>query len=103
MDKRQHLPTRRINETIEFELDGLKCVATGSTFENGELAELFIDAGKPGSDVNIAARDGAIAVSIALQFGAPSGKLYQTMTKLNNGSAAGPIGRALKLLTTPEK
>jgi hypothetical protein len=93
----RRLPHRRASESVVFELDGVRVTATVSRFDDDGLAELFLKAGKPGNAVVVAAHDGAIAVSIALQHGADVASLRHAMTRLHDGSAAGPIGRALEL------
>ena len=102
MSTREQLPNRRQHEIIEFELDGVAYRASAGRFADSRVAELFLDVGKVGSAVSTAARDGAIAVSIALQHGAPVGTLRHAMSKLDDGSAAGPIGRALDFFDTGE-
>jgi hypothetical protein len=98
MSHRERLPNRRQHEIIDFELDGFSYRASVARYADGRLAELFLDAGKIGSAASTAARDGAIAVSIALQYGAPVETLRHAMTKLRDGSSAGPIGRALDIV-----
>ncbi len=92
---------RRESEFIDFELDGVPVTACISRFPNGEIAELFIDAGKPGSAVQTAARDGAIAVSLAVQHGCTVETIRHALTRLKDGTAGGHIGRALDLFSGP--
>ena len=99
MITRRILPNRRQSELVDFELDNVRVTACVSRFANGDIAELFIDAGKPGSAVQTAARDGAIAVSLALQHGCALGTIQHALTRLKNGQAAGHIGKALDLIS----
>jgi hypothetical protein len=85
-------------ETFEFDLDGMHFVASAGFFETGGLAELFLRAGKPGSAVEVASHDAAVVVSLALQFGTPLNAIRKALTKLPDGTAAGPLGRALDML-----
>ena len=66
---RLRLPNRRPGETIGFEFRGAAYTATFSRFPDGRLAELFIDAAKPSNDAADDARDAAVCLSLALQFG----------------------------------
>jgi hypothetical protein len=67
---RQRLPDRRASETFSLECAGLAYTATVSRFADGRLGEIFLSNHKAGSHADTAARDAAIACSIALQFGA---------------------------------
>jgi hypothetical protein len=98
MTTRRTLPNRRPLETFEFDLDGTRYTASAGFFETGGLAELFLRAGKPGSAVEVASHDAAVVVSLALQFGTPLNAIRKALTKLPDGSAAGPLGRALDMI-----
>jgi len=95
---REKLPNRRECGRFEFEHSGLRYTATTSCFEDGRIAEVFLSAGKAGSAVEAVARDGAIAVSLALQSGCELESLRKAMTRLDDGEAAGLLGRALDLI-----
>src|SRR6516164_4345221 len=68
---RRRLPNRRLAETFDLEVGGLRYVASIGRFTDGALAEVFLTNGKCGSDADTAARDGAVVASIALQYGVP--------------------------------
>lgn len=95
---RELLPNRRPSETFAFTHDGFTYTATVSRFHDGRPAELFLTTGKPGTAVETVARDAAVAVSLALQHGAPLATLALAMTRLDDGSAAGPLGKALEMI-----
>jgi len=90
-------PTRRESITIDFRYGELPYTVSFSRFENGDLAEMFLRGGKTGSSAEVAAHDGAIILSIALQYGVPLQAIQHALLKLHDGRAAGPIGRALEL------
>lgn len=98
MTARRTLPNRRKSRTFEFEHGGLTYVASVSFFENGGLGEMFLRAGKTGSAAEIGAHDGAIILSISLQYGVPLAAIQHALMKLGDGAAAGPIGRALDIV-----
>lgn len=95
--KRRALPNRRRHDVLTFE-HGLVYTAGIGYFENGDVAEIFLNTNKADSDLDVNARDAAIAVSIALQYGVPIKSLYMAMTKNPNGTPSGPLGHVLKLL-----
>jgi hypothetical protein len=90
---RRRLPNRRLAETFDLEVGGLRYVASIGRFADGALAEVFLTNGKCGSDADTAARDGAVVASIALQYGVPL-----EVMRNRDGSACGPLGAALDLL-----
>jgi hypothetical protein len=93
---RQHLTNRRPAQTLNFEVDGQRYVATVSLFDDGRLGELFINSGgKLGSTSDVNAADGALAISLALQYGCPAEVLQRAMKRNTDGTAQGPLGAAL--------
>ena len=95
---RQTLPNRRRSELYDFENEGIGFTGTVSRYADGRVAEIFLDAHKPGSGVGTAARDIGVAASIALQYGAPIDTLRKALTRLSDGHAAGPLGRFLDIV-----
>ncbi len=93
--KRHRLPNRRARETIGFEFRGSAYTATFSCFPDGRLAELFIDAPKPSNDAADDARDAAVCLSLALQFGTPEAAIRAALTRDGAGRPAGVLGAAL--------
>src|SRR5665213_3344255 len=104
---RRRLTNRRFSQTLNFEVDGQKYIATVSFFDNGALGELFINSsGKLGSTADVNAADGALAVSLALQYGCVASVLQKGMKRNADGSAQGPLGAALDAvlkLALPDK
>ena len=99
MTARQTLPNRRSCETVEFDHDGIRYVASIGRFPySGAISEIFVHGGKTDSAADVAAHDGAIILSLALQFGTPINAVRHALMKLRNGSAAGPIGKLLDIL-----
>jgi hypothetical protein len=98
MSDRQRLPNRRANETFVLECAGLKYTATVSRFADGRTGEIFLTNHKNGSAADTAARDAAIACSIALQFGADIETIRKALCRDSRGNASGPLGAALDLI-----
>ena len=70
MTARERHPNRRACESFEFRHNGFAFTASAGFFEDGRLGELFLSSHKAGSPIEAIARDAAVTVSIALQFGA---------------------------------
>jgi hypothetical protein len=102
MTTRSRLPNRRLAETFEVEVAGLRYVCTLGRFEDGALAEIFISNGKAGSDSDTAARDSAVVASIALQYGVPFEVIRHALMRNRDGSACGPLGAALDEIAKAE-
>jgi hypothetical protein len=84
--------------TTDYEHGGQRYHVTVGFFPDGMPGELFVNSSqKSGSESDINAADAAVAVSLALQFGCPLQTLADAMRRNADGSAMGPIGRALDL------
>lgn len=95
LDARRRVPTRRDATTIKFEHAGFKWFATTSEFEDGELAELFLSTAKTGDMLRNMASDGAIAASLALQYGCPLSVLRAALARDTGGEPLSPLAAAL--------
>jgi hypothetical protein len=101
---RTALPNRRHAERIRFEHGEPGREQTffgtlGYPDLSGELPlEIFLAGGKPGSSLDAMSRDFAVVVSIALQSGVPLEDMRRAITRLDDGSAAGPGGKLLDLI-----
>jgi ribonucleoside-diphosphate reductase alpha chain len=95
MSARLRLPNRRASTTFVFEVGGLRYVATSSSFDDGNPAEIFITDHRAGSAAGIMASDAAIAASLALQHDCPLEVLRKALSRDSHGGASGPLGAAL--------
>lgn len=95
---REELPKRRYHESFEFYHGPHKFTAGVGFYGDGRVAEVFLDAGKAGTDLQATARDAAVAVSLCLQFGCPLEMLQGAITRNEDGSAAGAMGALLDRL-----
>jgi len=102
-DLRQRLPNRRASETFGVECEGLSDTAIISRFPDGRLGEIFLTNTKAGSGADTAARDAAIAVSIAFQHGADPEKIRRALCRDSQGKANGPLGTALDLIAAQDR
>jgi transposase-like protein len=72
-------------------------VAGVGHYDDGRLAEIFLNAEKGGAAIDDAARDSVVA-SIALQHGVDPDMLRRALMRNGNGAASGPLGTLLDLL-----
>lgn len=100
-DNRKRLPQRRLSLTFNFKHQWddnreFSYRATISYYEDGKIGELFLNSSKRlGTALDANARDAAIFVSIALQYGAPLEVLRKAQARNHAGYPASPVGMAL--------
>jgi ribonucleoside-diphosphate reductase alpha chain len=102
MRARQRLPNRRDSVSLSFEVNGLAYTATYSRFDDGRVAEIFLQNHRTNSGADVNARDAAIAASFALQYGASVEDIRKALCRDSRGCASGPLGAALDLLAAEE-
>ena len=95
---RERLPDRRANESFTFELNGLRFTATVSRFPDGRIGELFLTNHKFGNQSDTNARDAAILLSFALQYGVDLETIRRALCRDSQGRALGPIAQALDII-----
>jgi hypothetical protein len=96
---RGRLPDRREHTLVNFTTaDGFRYTAGLGYFDDGRLAEIFLNAEKIGTAIETAARDSAVVASLALQHGVPPDTIRHALTRNGNGDASGPLGTLLDLL-----
>ena len=87
MTRRLRLPNRRGSVRFTFEYNGARYLATVTRFDDGRLAEIFIDAPKPDLALAVHCNDGAVLASLLLQHGVSAAAIRH--------SISGPIAVAL--------
>jgi ribonucleoside-diphosphate reductase alpha chain len=98
---RERLPDRRFAETWNLEVAGQNYACTIGRWPDGRIGEVFLSSSlKAGSAADTAARDAAIACSVALQFGADLEVIRRALCRDSRGNASGPLGAALDLLSS---
>jgi ribonucleoside-diphosphate reductase alpha chain len=98
MTTRQSLPDGHGHELLDFEHGGIRYTAGAERFEDGRVAEIFLTTAKHGTAVDVNARDAAVAASLLLQHGCHMDTLRRALTRNSDGSASGPLARALDML-----
>jgi hypothetical protein len=99
---RRRLSNRRGHELLDFEHGGIRYTAGIGRFEDGRPAEIFLNTAKHGTAIDTNARDAAVAASLLLQYGCPMQTLQRALTRNGDGSASGPLARALDLLAASQ-
>jgi hypothetical protein len=92
---RERLPNRRISETFELVVAGLRYTCSIGRFPDGRIGEIFLNNHKANSAADTNARDSAIVCSIALQCGADIETIRRALCRDSHGRASGPLGAAL--------
>ena len=98
---RKRLPQRRLSVSFDFEHQWdngqvFSYRATVGYYDNGPMGELFLNSSKRlGTALDANARDAAIFVSIALQYGAPLEILRGAQARNSDGYPSSPVGMAL--------
>jgi hypothetical protein len=99
MTARDRLPNRRLAETFEFDVGGLRYTCTIGRFSDGRIGEAFLNNHKSNSSADTAARESAIVFSIAVQHGADPETIRRALCRDSQGRASGPLGAALDIVT----
>jgi hypothetical protein len=97
---RERLPNRRAHTLLNIEAGGFRYVAGVGHYDDGRLAEIFLNADKGGTAIDDAARDSAVVASLALQHGVDPDMLRRALMRNGNGAASGPLGTLLDLLAS---
>src|SRR5215471_5465765 len=71
---RERLPNRRHHESFAFEHAGIRYTAGIGRFNDGQLAEIFLNGAKCGTDADTAAKDAAIVASLDPARGDPQSR-----------------------------
>lgn len=95
---RNRLPNRRAAEVVKFRCWSMPFHATLGYYPDGKLGEVFLSAGKLTLDADIMSKEAAIALSFALQYGAPIEEIRNAMPRADDGSAQGPIGTLMDII-----
>ncbi|MCC8961727.1 hypothetical protein H8A95_05175 [Bradyrhizobium sp. Pear76] len=99
---RECLPNRRPNETQEFDRDGILVKVTVGYKPDGQIGEIFLNADRSDSMLDVLMSDAAIIASIALQYGVSVRQLAHAIKRDRFGIASSPIGAALDRISSPE-
>ena len=101
MTERATLPQRRSAETFDMRHGAKRTVfqVTLGRYPDGRIGEVFISGAKAGSELDAVARDGAVLLSIALQFGASLEVMRHAMTREGDGAPSTILGAVVDQLS----
>jgi hypothetical protein len=97
--QRERLPNKRACETIAFERDGSRYCLTVGLYPDGRPGEIFLNADRSNSLLDVLASDAAILASLALQHGCPLETIRHALKRDARGEPSSPIGAALDRIT----
>ncbi|MCW5697341.1 MAG: hypothetical protein KIS96_11500 [Bauldia sp.] len=95
MTDRQRLPARRGALNFEVEHNLRRYTATLGFHDDGLVGEVFVTSTKAASDSQIIANEASVAVSFALQYGAPLDAMAAAMPRNEDGTPQGLTGAVL--------
>lgn len=100
MTQRRTLPQRRDCETFEISFNGLRRshTITVGYYPNGDVGEVFINGGISGEPAEAIARDGAVVLSLALQYGAELSNIKSAITRDDQGAPTSIVGAVIDRL-----
>src|SRR6202790_1899068 len=98
---RQRLQNRRPHWLYRLECDGQMYTGGIGRFDDGRIAEIFINGVKVGSTAEANAQDAAIVASLALQHGCPAEVLRHALHR--DRYSGGPLVTLLGLVADEEK
>lgn len=95
---RDKLLNRRPGQNFDFVCGSTAFTALLGYYANGDLGDIFLRAGKVGTDVNIVMQEASVLASFALQHGATVKQMREAMPRKTDGTAEGPLGTLFDLL-----
>ena len=100
-ETRRRLPTGEATNCSASSMAEYTTPLASAGSRTASLAEIFLNTRKHGTAVDVNARDAAVAASLLLQHGCHVDTLRNALTRNSDGSASGPLARALDLLAHP--
>ncbi len=97
MPNRHRLPDRRATYTFPVNFTNgsgvtFAFIASVGVFDDGGVAEVFLESSKAASDVHSMAADAAIMFSIAMQYGTPLEVIRASMSRNSDGTPQSLFG-----------
>ena len=100
---RKRLPNRRDSRLETLLADGLQFEAgVGLDPATQQPREVFLNGGKPGSQISTMLKDVACVISVAVQHGILPADLAKSVGRLPDGGPISAVGAALDLMVSLE-
>lgn len=97
---RASLPNRRSHEAFHFFHWSQKFIAgIGRATPTAPIAEVWINTGKTGTQAETLARDSAVLLSLALQYGVPLSVIGRKLMRDADGTPSGPMGQLVDIIS----
>ena len=103
MTDRERLPNRRLSVNHEFVRDGSSYRMTIGFYPDGRVGEIFLNADRTDSLLDVLVNDAAILTSLCLQYGVPITVISHALKRDKFGVASSPIGAALDRIAPPQE
>lgn len=110
MTHRHRPANRRAHETVAIEHEGQRYkiglgreVVCAERDIEGPIIEVFLNAQKVNSPMDVIINDGAVLMSMLIQYGCPPADIYHAMKRNPDGSLSSPLGRAAAYLVEVER
>jgi hypothetical protein len=102
MSTRSALPNRRMHEVLRFShWNQDYIVGLGRSHPAAPVLEVWMNCSKSGTQSETLARDSAVLLSLALQYGVPLEAIGHAITRDSDGKPSGPIGALVDLMGAP--
>ena len=103
--ERLEMPGRRGGDNFDFQHKGHRYLASVRYRADQSVvpSEVFLNSAKIDSDHDLVARDAAVVISVALQYGVPLVDLAHALGRDPDGTASSPIGKLLDILLGKDK
>lgn len=98
MSNRTRLNNRRFCETFDLRHGNVSFKVSVGYFETSRIGEVFVTGAKAGSDLDATARDGAVLLSLALQYGVPLDVIAAALSREADGGPSTIIGAVVDQL-----
>lgn len=99
---REMLPGRRPAVNARIEVGDFHMTMGVGFYADGRPAEVFVSDVKAGSHMDAVARDAAILLSIAMQYGLPLAEISKSLTQDGQGKPSSVIGELVRQLVHGE-
>jgi len=103
MNEREALPARRIAISWSMRFYNREFAITAGLYPDGRIGEVFAMSDKIGSEMQALTRDGAILISLALQFGCPLDIMRHAISRNPDNTASSFVGALLDELVQLDK
>ncbi|KQT52200.1 MULTISPECIES: hypothetical protein [unclassified Aureimonas] len=95
---REVLPHRRPSENEEIVFAGMPISVTFGYTDDARITEVFMSTRKVGTMMDIAVRDLAVTISLALQYGVTPTVLERSLTADESGKPEGLAGKIVAMI-----